>query len=100
MEVCPTCGLPVDLCVCGAIAKGEAKIKVYTVKRRFRKSVTIVDGIEERANPKDLTKKLKSKLACGGTYKNGKIELQGEHRKKVKKILVTLGFPEKQIEVE
>jgi len=100
MEVCPVCGLPLDLCACRAIAKGEAKIKIYTVRRRFRKTVTIVDGIEEKANPKDLTKKLKSKLACGGTYKNGKIELQGEHRKKVKKILVTLGFSEDRIEVE
>jgi translation initiation factor 1 len=62
--------------------------------------VTIVEGIEEKANPKELAKKLKTKLACGGTYKNGKIELRGEHRNKLKKLLMDLGFPEDKIEVE
>lgn len=100
VETCPTCGLPKDLCVCGTIAKEEAKIKVFTVKRSFGKTVTIIDGIEEKANPKELAKKLKSRLACGGTYKNGKIELRGKHRDKVKKLLIGLGFPEDKIEVE
>jgi len=82
------------------MAKEEAKIRVYLVKRTYGKSVTIVDGIEEKANPKDLAKKLKTKLACGGTYKNGKIELRGDHRRKLKKLLVDAGFPEEKIEVE
>jgi len=70
------------------------------VKRSFGKSVTIVEGIDEKANPKELTKKLKTKLACGGTYKNGKIELRGEHKNKLKAILSEMGFPEDKIEVE
>ena len=82
------------------MAKEEAKIKVYLVKRSYGKSVTIIDGIEEKANPKDLAKKLKTKLACGGTYKNGKIELRGDHRRKLKKLLIDAGFPEEKIEVE
>jgi len=45
-------------------------------------------------------KKLKSRLACGGTYKDGKIELQGDHKDKVKKILEESGFSAAQIEVE
>jgi len=92
--------LPKELCVCGTIAKEEAKIKVYTVRRRFGKTVTIIEGIEEKANPKELTKKLKTKLACGGTYKNEKIELMGNHKKKVKELLIKAGFPEEKIEVE
>jgi translation initiation factor 1 len=99
-EVCPICGLPKELCICGTIAKEEAKIKVFTVKRRFGKTVTIIEGIEEKANPKELAKKLKTKLACGGTYKNGKIELRGDHSKKVKELLIEAGFPEEKIEVE
>jgi len=99
-EVCPICGLPKELCICKEMAKEEAKIKVYLVKRSYGKSVTIIDGIDEKANPKDLTKKLKTKLACGGTYKNGKIELRGDHRNKIKKLLVDAGFPEEKIEVE
>ena len=99
-EVCPVCGLIKELCVCKTIAKEEAKIKVYTVNRSFGKLVTIIEGIDEKANPKELTKKFKTKLACGGTYKDGKIELRGEHKEKVKKLLIESGFPEDKIEVE
>lgn len=99
-EVCPICGLPKELCICGTIAKEEAKIKVFVEKRRFGKKVTIVEGIEEKANPKQLAKRLKTSLACGGTFKLGRIELRGEHKNKVKKLLIESGFPEEKIEVE
>jgi translation initiation factor 1 len=99
-EVCPLCGLPLELCVCKTIAKEEAKIRVYTVRRSLGKFVTIIEGIEEKANPKDLIKKLKTKLACGGTLKEGRIELMGDHRRKIKQLLVDIGFPEEKIEVE
>ena len=92
--------MPKELCICGTIAKEEAKIKVFVEKRRFGKTVTIVEGIEEKANPKGLTKKLKTKLACGGTYKNDKIELRGDHSRKLKALLIEAGFPEEKIEVE
>ena len=92
--------MPRELCICGTIAKEEAKIKVFVVKRRFGKTVTIIEGIEEKANPKELSRKLKTKLACGGTYKLGKIELRGDHKKKVKELLIEAGFPEEKIEVE
>jgi len=97
--VCKICGLPKEICVCQTIAMESAKIKVYTVKRAFGKNVTIVEGINQDANPKEVARALKSKLACGGTFKEGKIELQGEHREKVKKILIGRGFNESQIEV-
>lgn len=92
--------MPKELCICKTIAKEETKIKVYKERRTFGKSVTVVEGIDEKANPKDLTKKLKSKLACGGTFKNGKIELRGDHVKKMKSLLIEAGFPEEKIEVE
>ncbi|MCK5299881.1 MAG: stress response translation initiation inhibitor YciH, partial [Candidatus Aenigmarchaeota archaeon] len=46
----------------------------------------------------ELTKKLKSKFACGGTSKNNIIELQGRHEKEVKDFLIQIGFSESQIE--
>jgi translation initiation factor 1 len=92
--------LPIELCVCKTIAKEEAKIKIYEVRRSFGKFVTLIEGIDEKANPKELSKKLKTKLSCGGTYKNGKIELRGEHKGKLKAILIQLGFPEDKIEVD
>jgi len=82
------------------MAKEAAKIKVYTVRRRFGKYVTVVEGVEKDANPKQVSKKLKSKLACGGTFKDDKIELQGDHKERVRQLLIKMGFPEDQIEVE
>lgn len=51
-------------------------------------------------NPEKVAKQLKKKLACGGTYKQGKIELQGDHLRRVKGLLVEMGFPEKKIKIE
>ena len=96
-ENCPVCGLPKSLFVCGAIDREAQKIKVFTEQRRFGKITTIVEGIGDKG--KEVSKELKSKLACGGTYKNNLIELQGDHKKKIKNILVKLGFSENQIEV-
>lgn len=99
LEVCKNCGLPKELCVCGTIAKEEARIKIYTTKRSFGKLITVIEGVTEETNPKELTKKLKTKLACGGTFKNGRIELQGNHKSKIKGLLVKAGFPEDKIEI-
>jgi len=96
-EVCPKCGLPKELCVCGAIEREEEKIKIFVEKRRFGKQTTIIEGIKN--NAKELSSQLKSKLACGGTFKEGHIELQGDHRNKLKEMLVKLGYDEEQIEV-
>ena len=100
MEVCKVCGLPKELCVCEGIAKEIQKIKVYTTKRRFGKLVTLIEGINERdVNLWDLAKTLKTRCACGGTAKDGRIELQGDHREKAKKILMETGFSEDMIDV-
>jgi translation initiation factor 1 len=96
-EVCPTCGLPKELCVCGAIEREEEKIKIFIEKRRFGKITTIIEGIAN--NAKELSSQLKSKLACGGTIKEGHIELQGDHRNRLKELLVKLGYDENQIEI-
>ena len=99
-EICPMCGLVKELCVCETIAKESQKILVYIERKKFNKNYTIVEGIEEKEiDLKDLAKKLKSELACGGTIKDGKIELQGEHKQRVKKILVNYGFAPGSVEV-
>ena len=96
-KVCPICGLPLELCTCKVRRKEEEKIRIFNEKRRFGKMVTIIEGITD--NSKKIVSLLKSKLACGGTYKNGKIELQGEHKQRVKEILIDLGYEESQIEI-
>ena len=97
--VCNQCGLPQDLCVCETIAREQQKITVTTEKRKFGKKYTIVKGISKEANIDDIVKKLKAKFACGGTAKGGHIELQGDHKSRIKVVLVEIGFPEETIEV-
>jgi translation initiation factor 1 len=100
-EICQTCGLPKDLCVCETIAKESQTIRVYVDKKRFGKKYTVIEGINQKEiDIKDLMKQLKSAFACGGTAKGGKIELQGEHVQKVKEKLIAMGFPAESIQVE
>lgn len=98
---CPKCGLPRDLCVCETIAIEQQKIKVYVEEKKFKKVYTIIEGVDSKqVDMKELTKKLKNKLACGGTIKDGKIELQGDHKQKVMKVLVEAGFAPETIEIK
>ena len=98
-QICEKCGLPKELCVCETIAKEKEKIRVFNEKKRYGKNVTVIEGISRDVDTKKILKELKHKLACGGTIKDNKIELQGDHRARVKAILVKLGFQEDQIEI-
>ncbi|MBS3165091.1 stress response translation initiation inhibitor YciH [Candidatus Woesearchaeota archaeon] len=98
--ICSTCGLPTELCVCETIAKESQRIRVYKEKRKFGKIHTIVEGIDEKEiDLKGVGKKLKSLLACGGTVKNGRIELQGNHSDHVRDFLVKMGFAAETIDM-
>jgi translation initiation factor 1 len=99
MDKCPKCGMLKDLCVCEVLDKeGTTKIRVYVTKKKFRKLVTMIKGID-KPQLNQTTKELKNKLACGGTNKDGVIILQGNHKKKVTAILKKLGYPEESIEL-
>ncbi|KPU63223.1 stress response translation initiation inhibitor YciH [Thermococcus sp. MV5] len=92
---------PLDEMLFKEVLKEQQRIRVYIEKARYGKLKTIIEGIDEKEfNLDEIAKKLKAKLACGGTAKNGRIELQGDHREKVKRLLAELGFSEDLIEVE
>ena len=96
-SICNLCGLPEELCICQEIAKEQQKAIISTVRRRYGKMVTIVEGIEDTAIViNQLAKKLKSSCASGGTVKGRTIELQGDHKKRVAKVLEQNGY---QVEV-
>jgi translation initiation factor 1 len=99
-EVCSTCGLPKDLCVCGEIEKEQQRIRIRLETRKFGRANTIVDGLEDTSGIGELAQKLKSFCACGGTSKNGQIMLQGDHRDRVREFLVKMGYPENNIELQ
>jgi translation initiation factor 1 len=101
MSVCTRCGLPQELCVCESIAKESQKITITIVQKKFNKKYTVISGISD-INLDQLAKQLKAKLACGGTVKEGRIELQGgggdtpaaerDHKQKVRNLLIETGF--------
>jgi translation initiation factor 1 len=76
-------------------------IEVMTVKKKFGKVYTTIKGIDTKEiDLEELAKKLKTKFACGGTAKQGVIELQGNHTGKVRQALVDLGFALETIAVK
>lgn len=91
--ICTDCGLPTEICVCEDIAREQQEIRIYTDSRRYGKKMTIVEGISSSdIDIQSVLSKLKSKCACGGTVKEGNIELQGDHMRKAQGVLEELGF--------
>jgi translation initiation factor 1 len=79
--------------MCEEIAREQQQIKIFTDTRRYGKVVTVVEGFNSTdIDLIELARKLKNKCAAGGTHKDGRIELQGDHKKKVKETLTEMGF--------
>jgi len=99
-EIDPLTGLPKELGIGESIAKESQSITIRVVKRRFGKLTTLIEGFENDVNIREISKRLKSSLACGGTVKEKVIELQGNHMDKVKQELVKYGFQKDSISVQ
>ncbi len=92
-------GLPIDIEeAVKEVSKEAEKIIIRAEKRSYGKIVTLVEGIDPSI-AKETLKKLKTKLGCGGTYKEGIIELQGDHREKVRDLLIEMGYNKNNIEI-
>jgi len=62
-------------------------------KGRGGKTVTLVKNLVLSDDDlKDLAKKLKQVCGSGGTVKDGKIEIQGEHRERIAEALQKMGY--------
>ncbi|MCD6509972.1 MAG: stress response translation initiation inhibitor YciH [Thermoprotei archaeon] len=100
-DISPIRGLPKELYEYEEIIREQQRVRIRVERRRFGREVTIIEGINSKdMDLRKIAKMLKGKLACGGTVKDGRIELQGNHRFKVKEMLVNMGFSEDQIFVE
>ena len=63
-------------------------------KGRGGKTVSVIYDFPREGEDyfKKLTKKLKRECGTGGTFKGDSIEVQGDHRQKIKQFLESLGF--------
>jgi len=61
---------------------------------RGGKTVTVVDGFTGIGLPEKeaLAKRMRAACGCGGTVKDGRIEIQGDQRESVARILSEAGF--------
>ena len=78
--------------------KGDGVVRVgRETKGRKGKGMTVITGVPLHPEGlRDLTKQLKQKCGTGGTLKNGKIEIQGDHRDFLVAELQALGYTVKR----
>jgi len=78
--------------------RSEARIVVRLEFRRFRKPVTLIQGLPA-TRLAEIARELKRRFGAGGTTKGGEVLLQGDHRGHIKHELVELGFPADHIDM-
>lgn len=98
--LCPGCKEAVDSCVCDQLSDqarlagldGIVRIRRETAGRKG-KGVSTVTGVPlGEKELKALAKKLKQQCGTGGSLKDGVIEIQGDHRDKLKLLLEQQGY--------
>ena len=104
-RLCPSCGKPKTNCECWEKQSqkidrsGDGIVRVSReTKGRKGKGVTIISGIQmTEKDLKALAKELKKKCGTGGTVREGKIEIQGEHRDRLVELLTKKGYTVKRV---
>ncbi len=72
--------------------RATQRLTVRTEERRYGKKMVLVEGFEDEGDIQDLASDLKSSLGTGGTVKDGRIELQGDHAERVRDLLESKGY--------
>jgi translation initiation factor 1 len=100
-RICPSCAKPVKNCVCRKSSSAPAGDGVVRVRRESKgrggKTVMVITGLplDEAALTK-LAGELKRSCGCGGTSKDGVIEIQGDHGDHILAELAKRGYKAKR----
>ena len=95
---CERCGALVLACVCpppelAHVPPERLRLKIAIEKRKKGKVVTALYGLSaEGTGVSDLLSHLKSVCGAGGTFKDGVLEIQGEHADRVSEALLQLRY--------
>ena len=97
--MCPDGGAPQQACRCGQATGTAAMPRRIVAKLRMEKkgrggkTVTVVDGLPNHATfLKELSQELNRVCGTGGAVLDGGIELQGDLRDRVRRVLTGKGF--------
>jgi translation initiation factor 1 len=97
---CPDCSQPVDACTCKQtlIPEGDGIARVRReTKGRGGKTVTTISGVPLAVDAlQELASALKKRCGCGGSLKDGVIEIQGDHVELLLAELIKQGFKAKK----
>jgi translation initiation factor 1 len=91
----PTNSPAVDLADKTAPKRNRGRVDIIrSTAHRGGKTVTVVTGFVgiSQAEKEHLAKEMQKACGAGGTVKEGRIEIQGEHRDTVARILTNAGF--------
>ena len=96
--MCPTCGWPQKDCRCSSQMEQAVPDRIVARLRiekagRKGKTVTVVEGLpRNRAFLKELAAELKRTCGSGGKAGETHIEVQGDHREKIRDLLRSKGW--------
>jgi translation initiation factor 1 len=98
-EKCPVCDETLDHCVCATEPDKSQSSGIIYIQRdrkgRKGKTVTLISNIS--SDRKMMQKELQKLCGAGGTIKNDIIEIQGDHREKIRTYLQEKGYTVKSI---
>jgi translation initiation factor 1 len=97
-RLCPRCGWPAGDCRCAASLEQPVPDRIVAKLRleksgRGGKTVTVIDGLPRNADfLAALAGELKRACGTGGTAGESSVEIQGDHRERLRELLARRGW--------
>jgi translation initiation factor 1 len=97
-KVCPRCGWPDKNCTCSTrrdeVVPDRILVRLRIEKAgRKGKTVTVVEGLpRNRDFLRELAAELKRSCGTGGKAAADRVEIQGDHREKLRRLLSAKGW--------
>jgi translation initiation factor 1 len=98
-SVCPKCGWPADRCVCSRTTAQQSVPSRVVARLRIEKSgrggktVTVVYDLPRNGEfLRTLARELKQACGTGGSATEDTVEIQGDHRERIRPLLVAKGW--------